>query len=361
MSGAAGAVRCLIAAGGTAGHVLPALAVADALTSRGASVTFAGSPERAEARLVPEAGYELDAFRVVGLPRRPGLALARSLLTAAGAVRACGRILDRRRPHVVLGGGGFVSGPMVVAAARRRIPAALTEADAHLGVANRLAAPFAQRVFLTFPVDDCEGDKYRVTGRPVHARAAAVPRAEARRRFELPEDGPVLLVFGGSGGAAVLNEFALDTFGAAGPAILHLCGERYVDALRGRVHRVDYRLLSFTDDFGAALAAADVALARAGGSVWELAAAGLPAVLVPSPNVTADHQTKNARHFERGGGAVLVPEPQLGTRGRAVLEVLLADETERRRMADAMRRLARPYAADEIAEELIELAGAARR
>src|SRR5829696_6359229 len=134
-------LRCLIAAGGTAGHVLPALAVADALRTRGVSVTFAGSPERAEARLVPEAGYELDTFRVSGLPRRPGVRLARALGLAVRAPVACLRILARRRPHVVLGGGGYVAGPMVVAAAARRIPAALTEADAHLGLANRLAAP----------------------------------------------------------------------------------------------------------------------------------------------------------------------------------------------------------------------------
>ena len=321
------------------------------------SVTFAGSPERVEARLVPDAGYELDPFRVVGFPRRPGPALARAVFTAAGAVRACGRIIQRRRPHVVLGGGGFVAGPMVVAAARRGIPAALTEADAHLGLANRLAAPFARRIFLTFPIAGRDGLKYRVTGRPIHLRSAPVARADARRAFELPEDGPLLLVFGGSGGAAALNEWALGAFGADGPAVLHLCGERNVEALRPHARRDDYRLLGFTDHFGAALAAADLAVARAGGSVWELAAAGLPAVLVPSPNVTADHQTKNARHFERAGGAVVVQEDDLGANGRGLVLDLLADDARRRAMSEAMRRVSRPDAADAIAEELIRLAG----
>src|SRR5206468_5201673 len=125
-------LRCLIAAGGTAGHVLPAIAVADALNRRGVHVTFAGSPDRVEARLVPEAGYELDTFRISGFPRRPSVALARSLLLAGAAPRACRRILQARRPHVVLGGGGFVAGPMVFAASTMRIPAALTEADARL-------------------------------------------------------------------------------------------------------------------------------------------------------------------------------------------------------------------------------------
>jgi UDP-N-acetylglucosamine--N-acetylmuramyl-(pentapeptide) pyrophosphoryl-undecaprenol N-acetylglucosamine transferase len=316
-------------------------------------VTFAGSPDRVEARLVPEAGYELDTFAVSGLPRRPGAALARALVRALRAPRASARILARRRPHVVLGAGGYVSGPVVYAAWRKRIPAALTEADARLGLANRLAAPFARRIFLSFPIAGRDGAKYRVTGRPIPARSQAGPREDARLRFELPPDGPVLLVFGGSQGARTLNEFAVAAFGAAGPAVLHLCGVRYHDALRPRVERPEYRLIPFADDFGAALAASDLALARAGGSVWELAAAGLPAVLVPSPNVTADHQAKNARHFERGGGAVVLDEGAL--RADPIVE-LLGDPERRARMSDAMRRLAKPHAADEIAEELIALA-----
>src|SRR3954470_17218104 len=161
----------LIASGGTAGHVLPALAIAHELRGRGARVTFAGSPDRAEARLVPEAGFELDTFRVSGLPRRPGLQQARAALRALAAPAACDRILARRRPDAVLGAGGYVAGPMVVAAARRRIPTALTEADAHLGLANRLAAPFARRVFLSFPIAGREPPKYEVVGRALAADA----------------------------------------------------------------------------------------------------------------------------------------------------------------------------------------------
>src|SRR4051812_49403685 len=146
-------LRCVIAAGGTAGHVAPSLAVAEALERRGVHVTFAGSPDRIEARLVPEAGYDLDTFRISGFPRRPSLALLRALTSAGRAPVACDRILRTRRPDVVLGGGGYVAGPMIVAARRRRIPAALMEADAHLGLANRLAAPFARRVFLSFPIE----------------------------------------------------------------------------------------------------------------------------------------------------------------------------------------------------------------
>jgi UDP-N-acetylglucosamine--N-acetylmuramyl-(pentapeptide) pyrophosphoryl-undecaprenol N-acetylglucosamine transferase len=318
-------------------------------------VSFAGSPDRAEARLVPEAGYELDTFRVSGLPRRPGVELARALLAAARAPAACSRILAERRPDVVLGGGGFVAGPMVLAAWRRRIPAALTEADAHLGLANRLALPFARRVFLSYALPGRAGGRYRVTGRPIPARSRPVSREEARRRFGLPAEEPVLVVFGALAGARSLNELAVEAWAEAGPAVLHLSGERDFEALRPRVRREDYRLLPATDDFGAALSAADLAVSRAGGTVWELAAAGLPAVLIPYPHATGQHQTLNARHFERGGGAVVVPERELA-RVPELVRALLADPERLSRMAESMRALARPDAADEIAEELIALA-----
>ncbi|HVD42730.1 MAG TPA: UDP-N-acetylglucosamine--N-acetylmuramyl-(pentapeptide) pyrophosphoryl-undecaprenol N-acetylglucosamine transferase [Gaiellaceae bacterium] len=348
-------MRCLIAAGGTAGHVAPSLAVADALRRRGAQVTFAGSPDRIEARLVPEAGYELDTFPISGLPRRPSPELARALLLAARAPRACARILEARRPDVVLGGGGYVAGPMVYAAARRKIPTALMEADAQLGLANRLSAPFATRVFLAFPISGRDGSKYRVTGRPIPARSQAVPQEEARRLFGLPQRGPVLLVFGGSLGARVLNDLAIEAFGEAGPAVLHLTGTRDYDELHSKVTRPDYRLFAFTEEFGAALGASDLALARAGGSVWELAAAGKPAVLVPGLFATGDHQTKNARHFEQGGGAVVVPENDVA-QVPELIRTLLDDSRRLAEMSVAMTRLARPAAADEIAEELIVLA-----
>ena len=321
-------------------------------------MTFAGSPDRAEARLVPAAGFELHTFRISGIHRKPGAAMARSLLLALRAPAACARIIERRRPDVVLGGGGYVAGPMVYSAWRHHIPAALTEADAHLGLANRLAAPFARRVFLAYPIAGRTGSKYRVVGRPVPL-VERVTREEGRRRFGLPQEAPVLLVFGGSQGAQAVNEAAVEAFGASGPAVLHLCGERYVADLRPRVSRPDYVLLPWTDDLAAALAACDLVFARAGGSIWEVAAAGRPAVLVPSPNVTADHQTKNAHHFEQGGGAVVVPEQEI-SRAAEVVRSLLGDDRRRAQMAEAMLALARPDAADVIAEELISLARAGR-
>src|SRR5262249_34922208 len=187
------------------------------------------------------------------------------------------------------------------------IPAALMEADAYLGLANRLAAPFAQRVFLSFPIDGRDGPKYRVTGRPIPAGSRVGPQQEARRIFGLPDQGQGLLVFGGSPRASRLSDVALEPFGASGPAVLHLSGTRDYDRLVPRVSRPDYRLYAYTEEFGAALGASDLVLARAGGSVWELAAAGKPAVLIPGAFATGDHQTKNARFFEHAGAAVVVP------------------------------------------------------
>lgn len=323
------------------------------------TVTFAGSPDRVEARLVPERGYEFDAFRVAGFPRRPGLELLRAFGLAVASPAACARILARRRPDVVLGGGGYVAGPMVLAAWLRRIPAAVAEADAHLGLANRLAAPFARRVFLAYPSRRASR-KTRVVGRPIPSTSQPVARAEARRRFDLPEEGEVVLVFGGSLGARTLNEIALDAWGEAGPAVLHVCGERDFDRLSGRVSRPGYRLLAFVDDFGAALGAADLVVSRAGGSVWEIAAAGKPAVLVPYPDATANHQLKNAEYFERAGGALIVLDRQARENVPKLVVRLLADPECLRRMAEAMHAAAKPDAAERIADELVALAAARR-
>jgi UDP-N-acetylglucosamine--N-acetylmuramyl-(pentapeptide) pyrophosphoryl-undecaprenol N-acetylglucosamine transferase len=321
-------------------------------------VTFAGSPDRVEARLVPEHGYEFDAFAVSGLPRHVGLGLVRATGRALAAPVACRRILRRRRPDAVLGAGGYVAGPMVLAARLGGIPSALSEADAHLGLANRLAAPLAQRVFLALPLG-LRGEKYRAVGRPIPAASRPVDRAEARRRLGLAPDAGVVLVFGGSLGARLLNELALDAWAERGPAVVHLCGERDYPGLRGRASRVDYILEPFVDQIGVAYGAADVVLARAGGSVWELAAAGLPAVLVPGAFATGDHQEKNARWFADAGGAVVVPETE-AARAPSVVEELLDDPDRLAAMAAAMRAVAKPDAAEEIADELVSLAAARR-
>jgi UDP-N-acetylglucosamine--N-acetylmuramyl-(pentapeptide) pyrophosphoryl-undecaprenol N-acetylglucosamine transferase len=319
------------------------------------TVTFAGTPDRVESRLVPEAGFPLDTFPVSGLPRRPSAAQLRAAWQASAAPAHCLAILRRRRPDVVLGAGGYVAGPMVVAARLRRIPAAVTEADAHLGLANRLAAPFAQRLLLAYEIPGRTGRKVRVVGRPIPLAHRGATREEGRARFALPPEGPIVAVFGALAGARTLNELAVTAWGETGPAVLHLSGERDYETLHSRVSREGYVLLPQTDHFGEALAAADVAVSRAGGTVWELAAAGIPAVLVPYPYATADHQTLNAKHFERGGGAIVVPDNEV-ERIPALVDELLGNPARLTEMRDAMLALARPDAADAVADELIVLA-----
>jgi UDP-N-acetylglucosamine--N-acetylmuramyl-(pentapeptide) pyrophosphoryl-undecaprenol N-acetylglucosamine transferase len=321
-------------------------------------VTFAGSPDRVEARLVPEHGYEFDPFSISGLPRRASAELLRAVGRALAAPAACRTILRRRKPDAVLGGGGYVAGPMVLAARLERIPCALTEADAHLGLANRLAAPLADTVFLALPVGR-DGEKYRAVGRPIPAASRPVERSEARRRLGLAADARVVLVFGGSLGARLLNDLALAAWAESGPAVIHLSGERDYAELEGRVARPDYILQPFMEEIGVAYGAADIVLARAGGSVWELAAAGLPAVLVPGEFATGQHQEKNARWFADAGGAVVVPEGEAERAPRVVAE-LLNDTDRLAAMAAAMRSIAKPNAAEEIADELVSLAAARR-
>jgi UDP-N-acetylglucosamine--N-acetylmuramyl-(pentapeptide) pyrophosphoryl-undecaprenol N-acetylglucosamine transferase len=352
--------KVVIAAGGTAGHVVPALAVADVLRGRGVEVEFVGG-ERAEAELVPAAGYPFHELQVIGIDRSNVLRAARALLLAAVATFRARRLLKQLGANAVMGGGGYVAGPVGLAARSLRLPIVLTEADSHLGVTNRLLAPLAARVCLAFPVAGRDGARYLVAGRPLPAATGRADRAAARERFGLDPSAQCLLVFGGSLGARRLNHAALDAFGAAAPcSVLHACGQRDYAELRVRLDELGspphYRLSAFIQPFADALAAADLVAARAGGSVLELAAVGLPAILVPYPHASADHQTLNARHMERAGAAVVVPDDELdGPRLAREVAALLGAPQRMDEMSKAARVAARPDAAERIADELVAL------
>jgi UDP-N-acetylglucosamine--N-acetylmuramyl-(pentapeptide) pyrophosphoryl-undecaprenol N-acetylglucosamine transferase len=349
----------LIAAGGTAGHVVPALAVAERLRAAGAEVVFVGG-ERAEAELVPAAGFDLRTISVEGLSRTNPLRAARAVLRAGIAVAVAHRILGELRPAAVLGGGGYVAGPVGLAALARRVPLVLTEADSHLGMTNRLLAPRARRICLAYAIAGREGPRYRVTGRPVPPPATDV--AAARARFGLQERDRCVLVFGGSLGARTINEAAVEAFAGAPFRVLHAAGARDHAALARRVGGDHYDLRPYIDGLGEALAACDLCVARAGGSIFEIAAAGKPAILVPYPHASADHQTANARWMQRAGAAVVVPDGEL-TAARLGAEVgaLLGDPARLRAMAAASSALARPDAAQAVAVELLAAAAARGR
>jgi UDP-N-acetylglucosamine--N-acetylmuramyl-(pentapeptide) pyrophosphoryl-undecaprenol N-acetylglucosamine transferase len=342
-------LRIVIGAGGTAGHVVPALAVADALRAEGAEVLFVGG-ERAERQLVPEAGYELRTVRVAPLPRRQPVAAARAAFVDAAALPRALALLADIRPAAVLGAGGYVAGPTGLAAALRRIPLVLMEADSHPGLTTRLLAPLARRVCLAFPVQGWEGDRHLVTGRPVPA--PATDRAAARTRFGIGPEETCVLVFGGSQGARSINHAAVQAFAGARFHVLHAAGERDLPTLESPGPHYDLR--GFIGDFGQAIAASDLVVARAGGSIFEITAHGKPAILIPYPHATGDHQTSNARFMEKAGAAVVIPDREL-TSARLAQEVarILADPSRLTAMARASEGLAHPNAARVIADEVL--------
>ena len=348
----------MIAAGGTAGHVVPAIAVAQELRAAGAQVSFIGG-ERAEAQLVPAAGFALERIRVEGLSRSNPLRALRALALAVAAVLRSLMLLRRLAPNAVMGGGGYVAGPVGLAAVCLRIPLVLTEADSHLGMTNRLLAPFARRVCLAFAIPGRDGSRYEVTGRPVPPLNS--DRQAARARFGLTADERCVLVFGGSLGARSINIAAIEAFAAPGATVrvLHISGQRDYAELSGRDLPAGYELIEYLDneDFAEALAASDLVVARSGGSVFEIAAHGLPAILVPYPHAAGDHQTTNARWMADAGAAVVIADAELsGARLRTELSELVADRERMAAMAAAAAGLARPDAAREVASELLGVA-----
>ena len=348
----------LLAAGGTGGHLQPALAVAAEAAVRGARVVVVTTPGQVE-RVAAE--YQSFALELRGFSRK--LAPREHLTTLrllAAAVPGVGRILKEVRPDVAVGGGGFASGPVVALAALRGIPGLALEADAHLGVANRLLRPFVRRVCLSFPIAGLEPPKYVLTGRPLGPAQLAATAAEGREAFALRADLPVVLAFGGSQGAQSINRACIDAFGGRelGFQLVHVCGPRNHDAVRAELEAKGerferYRLVPYTDRLAAAMAAADLVVARSGGSVAELAALGKPAILVPYPHATADHQRKNARWMVEGGAALLVDDAELGGNliGRLVAD-LLGDPRRLAAMAAASAALGRPDATRRVVDEI---------
>jgi UDP-N-acetylglucosamine--N-acetylmuramyl-(pentapeptide) pyrophosphoryl-undecaprenol N-acetylglucosamine transferase len=336
--------------------VVPALAVADALRAEGAQVEFIGG-ERAEAQLVPAAGFPLHTIAVAGLHRRNPLRALRALMLAAAAIPRARRLLKQIAPDAAMGGGGYVAGPVGLAALSMRIPLVLTEADSHLGLTNRLLARFARRVCLAFALPGRDGDRYRVTGRPIPPPAS--DRLAARARFGIAPAETCVLVFGGSLGARSINLAAVEAFAGAPFHVLHVSGKRDHAELAARGLPVDYDLREYLPlaDFADALAAADLVVARAGGSVFEIVAHGLPAILIPYPHAAADHQSANARWMADAGAAVVIADGELsGARLGGEVAALLADRDRLSSMAAAAASLARPDAARDVAWELLDAA-----
>jgi UDP-N-acetylglucosamine--N-acetylmuramyl-(pentapeptide) pyrophosphoryl-undecaprenol N-acetylglucosamine transferase len=354
----------VVAAGGTAGHVVPAMAVAAELRASGAEVSFLGTRERIEAELVPAAGYQIDFVQVRGIDRRNPLRAARAAVEALGATGTALRAIRRRGADVVMGGGGFVAGPAGLAAVLDRTPLVLTEADSHLGLANRLLARRARRICLAFPIAGREGERYVVTGRPVPDAVLTADRAAARQRFGIAPQARCLLVMGGSQGARSINECAVAALAERDGRdfdVVHVSGRRDFEQLEERLaaapHNQRYTLLAYEPDLGDTLAACDLVLARSGGSIFELTAAGRPAILVPYPHATAGHQRANAAWMVEPGAAVAIPDEELSAeRLLDEIRAVLDDDERLAAMAAASAALAMPDAARRIADQVLEAA-----
>lgn len=356
------APHIVIMAGGTGGHVFPALAVARALIERGATISWIGTARGMEAELVPAHGYELDLVGIAGLRGKGITGWLVAPLRVARAVWQALRILRRRRADAVVGMGGFVTGPGGVAARLLGRPLIIHEQNAIAGLTNRLLARIANRVLEAFPGSLPGAEQ---TGNPVRREISEL--AEPAQRYR-ERTGPLrLLVIGGSQGALALNEALPGALAALAPErrpeVRHQAGRRNLDRTR-EIYReagIEAEVLPFLDDMAAAYAWADLVLCRSGAlTVSELAAAGVPSVLVPFPHAVDDHQTANGHFLSRAGAAVLMPQNELGSRLPGVLNEFFTDPKAGRerllKMAEAARALARPEATGAVADICLEMA-----
>ncbi len=361
------APHILMAGGGTGGHVYPAIAIADAIRALRpeARVVFAGTNDRLEARAVPEAGYALHPITAEGVHRGSVTANLTVPVRMMRGLLQSWRLVGALEPDVAVGTGGYVAAPVLLAAWLRGRPLLIQEQNAYAGLTNRLLARLAARIHLAF--DEAAAwvptERAVVTGNPTRRALRQAERSTARAAYDLPEDARVVLVMGGSLGSAALNE-ALhhhlpSLLQAPSVHVLWQTGQRYYEAVRDAVQpHPRLRIVEYIDRMAQAYAAATLVVCRAGAlTCSELMVTGTPAVLVPSPNVTADHQTKNAKSMERAGAARLLAEAALEARLGTLVMRLLDDPAALDEMAAAARARAHPDAAETIARDVLALAG----
>ena len=372
-------MRVIIAGGGTGGHVIPALAIAQQLKKQfAAEVLFIGTARGIETRLVPQAGFPLELIKVGGLKNVSLMTRAKTMFDLPRALWTSGRIVSDFRPDVVIGVGGYASGPAMIAAIRRRIPTLAFEPNVVPGFANRMVAHFVSAAAVHFEETCRYFPNCRVTGVPV--REAFFHIVSKQIAPKSPDGIPTLLVFGGSQGAHAINQAMIESLLGLRqriPAIhiIHQTGQRDYDDVLGAYQKLGRAQLDiprtgetpvapfaevhkFIDDMPATFARADLLVCRSGAStVGEITAAGKPAIFVPFPRAADDHQNVNARALERAGAAVVVEESNLGAAYLVeTIVALLGDPARLRTMSAAAKSLAHPNAVQEIAEMVERLA-----
>lgn len=354
-------MRVVLAGGGTGGHVYPALAIGDALRARGHALSYVGDPDRLEARVAPQRGYPFHPLSAPKYPRGSALGKVRFAFKLLGATLAARNILKDLDADLVLGVGGYISAPTVLAAWTLGIPRAIHEANVAPGMANKLCARVADLVLLTYaqtgPKLSTRAPKEAV-GCPVNPKILGADRDSALAHYGLTDGRPVLMVVGGSLGAATLNEVARQaaTQDQRPWQLLWITGPTYHQAVLDELGEIPpgVAVVDYESDMGRAYAAADLVIARAGSSTLaELTALGKPAVLVPSPNVTDNHQEANARGLEHMGAAMVLTEADLDVpKALARIATMLRDPHALSLMAEASKAQDKGDVAGQVADLL---------
>lgn len=350
----------MVMAGGTGGHLFPALAVADWLRGQGCDICWLGTPRGMEASLIPARGYRMESIDVSGVR---GTGWQRRLASPFVILRALWqafKVLRRNRPALVLGMGGFVTGPGGLMARLLRIPLVIQEQNAIPGLTNRILARFSSRVFEAFPGSFAGSIGAQASGNPVRSELAVL--APPEQRFVQHTEPVRLLVLGGSLGAQALNLTVPAALARLDPSqrpkVRHQAGEKTLAQAQQayREHGVEAEISAFLEDMAEAYGWADLAVCRAGAlTISELAAVGLGAILVPFPYAVDDHQTRNAEFMVTAGGAILLPQSELDAVALSrLLEELICDSGRRLVMAQAARRQARPMAAEAVGRACLE-------
>ncbi len=366
----ADSLRVAIAAGGTAGHINPALALAEELAARGHQVEFFGQPKKLESTLVPQAGFPFNPIDVTGFDRSRPWTLVSALWRMRAAQKTIGRHFGSERPDVAVGFGAYIELPLINWCHAQGIPCVIHEQNSVPGLANKTSAAKVKTVCVSLPVaiDAFRGKvgpdtQIVVTGNPVRQSVIRADRAQGRRDLGIPEDATMLLVFGGSLGARHLNQgvAALKSklLSRRDLYVIHSTGKGEYDSVVQELaltqeESARWRVMPYIDRMGEALAAADLVLSRAGASsVAEIAALAVPSMLVPYPFATADHQTTNARYLVDAGAAVLLPDEKIDTpEFEDDLLGLVDDPARRQAMRDAARGLAQDKAALALADQV---------
>lgn len=361
------APRILFAGGGTGGHVYPAIAIADAIRALEpeAAIEFAGTQDHLEWQAVPKAGYAIHPITVSGFHRKQLLRNLSFPFKVMKGFTQSWNLVDAFDADVAVGTGGYVSGPVLLAASLRGRPIVVQEQNAYAGVTNRMLAKRASQIHIAFPEAKqwFPEEKCRLSGNPTRAILQQTQREASRQAFEVPEEASLLLVFGGSLGSAALNaamEQHLQTLLTDESVyVIWQTGARYYERLQEKVDpHPRLRLLKYIDRMDQAYAAADLVVARAGAiTCSELMVTSTPAILIPSPNVAEDHQTKNAESMANAGAASLLPEAKMRDEIVAQAQGLLHNAERRTKMASAAQQLARPDAAKQIAQSILTLIG----